>query len=121
VAPRLVVLGGSRSVLNPGDPGVDGGLFSGSSCTSEPESVRHSDPARGSREAGPGRGARWLTIPPAEAKVQWRWWAGSDWVGFRGGERRGGSRLERRGGVKREATGGRDGGNEQRFPALRGS
>lgn len=34
MAPRLVVvLGGSRSVLNPGDPGVDGALFSESSCT----------------------------------------------------------------------------------------
>ena len=32
MAPRLVVvLGGSRSVLKPGEPGVDGALFSESS------------------------------------------------------------------------------------------
>jgi hypothetical protein len=64
VVPRLVVLGGSRSVLNPSDPGVDGGLFSESSCTTarstKGQLVRVGAAEHGSRPAGEGEVAAHL-------------------------------------------------------------
>lgn len=59
MAPRLVVVfGGSLSVLNPGDPGVDGALFSESSYPKKKKKTRRGvRSGRRRRAEGRGRGA----------------------------------------------------------------